>query len=72
MHGGHETTEMRDVRRTNGGRGLREGSGKEWMGCILGDRRPLGINADQWTTAAQNEEEWRKTAKQGAERFLAK
>ena len=32
--------------------------------------RALGINADQLTTAAQDEEEWRKAAKQGAERFM--
>ena len=25
-----------------------------------------GINADQWTTAAQDEGEWRRTAEQGA------
>ena len=45
---------------------------KEWMGCLLDDSRAFGINADQWTTAAQDEGEWRKTAKQGAERFIAK
>ena len=28
-HGGHETSEVRDVRRTGGGRGLRRGHGKE-------------------------------------------
>ena len=26
---------------------------KEWMGCFLEDLRAFGINADQWTTAAQ-------------------
>ena len=26
---------------------------KEWMGCLLDDLRAFGINADQWTTAAQ-------------------
>ena len=30
------------------------------------------INAGQWTTAAQDEGEWRRTAKQGAEHFMAK
>ena len=34
--------------------------------------RAFGINADQWTTAAQDEGEWRRTAEQGAERFMAK
>ena len=42
------------------------------MGCFLDDPRALGINADQWTTAAQDEGEWRRTAEQGAEHFMAK
>ena len=42
------------------------------MGCFPNDLRAFGINADQWTTAAQDEAEWRKTAEQGAERFMAK
>ena len=29
--------------------------GKEWMGCFLEDLRAFGINANQWTTAAQDE-----------------
>ena len=45
---------------------------KEWMGCLLDDLRAFGINADQWTTAAQDEGEWRKTADQRAKRFMAK
>ena len=60
---------MRDVRRNGGGRGLQE---KKWMGCFLDDLRAFGINADQWTTAAQDEGEWRRTAEQGAEHFVAK
>ena len=36
------------------------------------DLRTFGINADQWATAAQDEGEWRKTAEQGAKRFMAK
>ena len=35
---------------------------KEWMGCFQDDLRAFGINADQWTTAAQDEGEWRRTA----------
>ena len=32
------------------------GQEKEWMmGCFLDDLRAFGINADQWTTAAQDE-----------------
>ena len=30
------------------------------------------MNTDQWTTAAQYEGKWRRTAEQGAERFMAK
>ena len=41
------------------------------MVCFLDDLRAFGINADQWT-AAQDEGEWRGTAEQGAERFVAK
>ena len=48
------------------------GQEKEWMGCSLGDLRAFGINADQWTTAAQDEEEWRRTAEQGVEYYMAK
>ena len=48
------------------------GQEKEWMGRFLDDLRAFGINADQWTTAAQDEGEWRRTAEQGAEHFMAK
>ena len=41
------------------------------MECFLVDLRAFGINADQWTTAAQEEGEWRRTAEQGAEYFMA-
>ena len=46
--------------------------GKEWMGCYLDDLRAFGINANQWKTAAQDEGEWRRMAKQRAKRFMAK
>ena len=55
-----------------GGAGCGEGQEKECMGCFLGDLRAFGINADQWTTAAQDNGEWRRTAEQGAEHFMAK
>ena len=48
------------------------GQENEWMGCLLDDLRAFGINADQWTTAAQDEGEWRRTAEQGAEFFMTK
>ena len=40
-----------------GGVGCVEGQGKEWMGYFLDDLRAFGINADQWTTAGQDEGE---------------
>ena len=45
---------------------------KEGMGYFLDDVRAFGINADSWTTAAQDEGEWRSTAEQGMESFMAK
>ena len=42
------------------------------MGCFLDYLRAFGINADQWTTAAQDEGEWRRTAEQRAEHFMAR
>ena len=52
---------MRDVRRNGGGQE------KEWMRYFLEDLRAFGINAKQWTTAAQHEGEWCRTA----EHFMA-
>ena len=49
-----------------GGAGCVGGQEKEWMGCFL------DINADQWTTAAEDEGEWRRTGEQGAKHFAAK
>ena len=47
-HGGHETAEVRDVRKTDGGRGLRRGAGKRGDGVSPGrpqsfqyQRRPV-------------------------------
>ena len=55
-----------------GGAGCVGGQEKERMGCFLDDLRAFGINADQWTTAAQDEGEWRRTAEQGVGHFMAK
>ena len=55
-----------------GGAGCVGGQEKEWMRCFLDDLRAFGINADRWTTAAQDEGERRKTAEEGAELFMAK
>ena len=64
---------MRYVQRIGGGRGLCGGPGKRVLvGCLLDDLRTFGINADQWTTATQDEGEWRRTAEQGAKRSTAK
>ena len=53
-YGGYETAEVCDVRRYGGGRGLCEGPGKRVVGCFLDGLKAFGINADQWTTAAQS------------------
>ena len=55
-----------------GGAGYLGGEEKEWMGYFLDDLRAFGINADQRTTATQDEGEWHRTAEQGAEHFMAK
>ena len=55
-----------------GGAGCVGGQEKEGIGCFLDDLRVFGINANQWTAAAQGEREWRRTAEQGAECFMAK
>ena len=54
------------------GAGCVGGQEIEWVGCFLDDFRAFGINADQWTAAAQDEGEWRRTTEQGAEHFMAK
>ena len=55
-----------------GGTGCGRGQKKKWMECFLDNLRAFGNDADQWTTAAQDEEEWRRSAEQGAEHFMAK
>ena len=45
-----------------GGVGCVGGQEKEWMGCFLDDPRAFGI-VDQWTTAVQDEGEWRRTGR---------
>ena len=56
---------MEDARRPNsmmfgelvGGAGCVGGAGKrqQWITCLLDNFRAFGINANQWTTAAQDE-----------------
>ena len=55
-----------------GGAGFVGGQKNELMGCFLDDLNAFGINANQWTTAAQNEGKWRKTVGQGAEGNMGK
>ena len=55
-----------------GGAGCAGGQGQEGMGCFLDELRAFSINADQWTTAAQDEGGWRRTAEQEAQHFMAK
>ena len=64
-HGGHETAEVRDVRKIDGRRGLRGGAGRRGERVSPGQTQSFRISADQWTTAAQDEGEWLKTAEQG-------
>ena len=61
---------MCDVRRIGEGRGLCGRAGKIVNRVFLDNLRAFGINADQWTTAAQDEEEWRRTVEQGAKHFI--
>ena len=55
-----------------GGAGCVGRQEKKWIGCFLDDLRAFGTNANKWTTAAQDEREWRRTAKQRPEHFMAK
>ena len=55
-----------------GGAGCVGGQEKERMGCFLNGLGAFGMNAVQWTIAAQDKGEWRRTAEQGAEHFIAK
>ena len=55
-----------------GAAGCVRGQEKELMGCFLDDLRAISINTDQWTTVAQDKGEWRRTAEQGTEHFMAK
>ena len=49
------------------------GKEKERMRCSLEYLKVFGITVGhQWTTAAQDEEEWHKTLEKGAERFMVK
>ena len=54
------------------GAGCVGGQKTEWMRRFLDDLGAFVVNADQWTTAAQDEGEWCKTVEQGAEHFMTK
>ena len=55
-----------------GGAGSAGGQKKELMGCRLDSLNVFGIHRDKWAIAAQDEGEWHRTAKQGAEFFIKK
>ena len=57
---------MREFGELVGGAVSAGGQEKKWMGCLLDNLRVFGIHPDKWTVAAQDEEEWHRTAKQGA------
>ena len=46
--------------RENSGWGVSWTTNSGWW-CFLDNLKAFGINTDQWTTAAQDEGEWRKT-----------
>ena len=57
---------MRDARRIGGG------AGKRVDGMFPGRPQSFRHQRRSWTIAAQDEGEWRRTAEQGAECFMAK
>ena len=71
-HRKYEAAEVRLFGELMTGAGCVGGQKKEWMECFMDDLRAIDINADQWTTAGQDEGEWCKTAEQEAECFMAK
>ena len=62
---------MRDVRRTDVALRLRWESGKSVDGVFRGRPQSFRYQTEQWTTAAWDEGEWRKTAEQRAEHCIA-
>ena len=55
-----------------GGAGCVGGQEIDWTGCFLVGLRVFGINADQWTTAAEDKGKWHRMAELGAEHFMVK
>ena len=55
-----------------GGAGCVRGQEKELMGCFPDDFRAFGVNADQWTTAAEDEGGCRRVAEQRVKHLMAK
>ena len=73
-HGRHETTEVRDVHRTDGGRGLRRGQGKE-RNCAFWMTSELSIStliSERLRTGTRGNGARRQDKEQGAEHFKAK
>ena len=63
---------MRDVQRTDGGCGLRGGPGKKVDGMFPGRSQSFRYQRRPLDDCSPGRVEWRKTAEQGAERFMAK
>ena len=63
---------MRDVRRIGGGRGLCGGPEKRVDGVFPGRPQSFRHQRRPVDNSAQDEGEWRRTAEQGAEHFMAK
>ena len=72
-HGIYETAEVRDFRRIGGGRGLCGGPGKRRVnGVFLGRPQSFRDQRRPVDDCSPGRGEWRRTAEQGAEHFIAK
>ena len=67
----HETAEVRDVRRTGGGRGLRRGAGNIMDGVSPGGPQSFRYQSRPVDDCSPGRGGMAQTAEQGAERFMA-
>ena len=72
MHKAYEIAQVCEDEELVGGAVCVGGQEKEWMECLLDNLRGFGIDADQLTSTAQEEGDWRKVVKQEAERLMVK
>ena len=68
----YEIAKVRDVRRVGGGRGLCGGARTRVDGVFPGRPQSFRHQRRPVHTAAQDEGKWRRTAEQGAKKFMAK